>query len=577
MIAPTPQGQDTVSQMKSYLQQSGYTPPAPTAPTGSGDWYDQVLSTRQKTSDASMGGFGKVVGDIGNTFNTHADEVGQILNSKDNPASKLLQVGGQGAAVVNDTAGDVIKSAIKPEVLQSIGDMIGHAADSPIVTAMAQSPVTKGIISWFSGLSPETQNNLKATGSIASLLSNAVGGGAAKEVGTAGGEAALNAAKDITAPVNDAALALKTGTKNLVKDTFSSTKQAVQKVAANGKIPGIEGLGEQAKTSAERLVPSLPLKGAGAAIRPTPLQAYDQFAGQEAKHLADIKEDPAISLVGSRIGKAFDSVIKQRQAAGKTMASELEKTATKPMDVQSVRGDFQQEMLDNGGTFDASTGEIKTGSDSKFATADKNILQKYASELHGLGNNPTMKQVDAFVSRMPKEIEGLKASSGINFQTNAERLINKNISSLRDSLGKEGTPEYKAARKTYSDLSNFVNEGAGHLGKLTQSGDFAKDASLAKSSVQSVLNNGKKDWLIKLEHHTGYPALDEATLALQAMKDAGDFKGNSMLELLTEGAKGAVAGPHGTIAGMLTKAGKVVAGSKAEQTRAFLREIGKIK
>lgn len=93
-----------------------------------------------------------------------------------------------------------------------------------------------------------------------------------------------------------------------------------------------------------------------------------------------------------------------------------------------------------------------------------------------------------------------------------------------------------------------------------------------------MLNNGKKDWLIELENKTGYPAMDEATLALQAMKDAGDFKGNSLLDLLTEGASGTVPlsahGVAGKIMGMMGKGiGKAVAGSKADQTRAFLKTL----
>lgn len=349
--------------------------------------------------------------------------------------------------------------------------------------------------------------------------------------------------------------------------------------AAKGSIPGVEGVGKQALTSAQRLSDKAPMGGVGAAIIKQPVEIYDEFAAQEAKHLGDIKEDPAISLVGNRIGDAFRKVVQVRQAAGKQMANSLKKTASKIVNAKSPFGAFQKELLDNGASYDALTKELKLAPDTKFATPDKVILDKYATELQALGNKPTMKALDAFVSRMPKEIEGLKSTNKIEFKTNAERIIKNNLDGLRSALTKTGTKTYARARSTYSDLSNFIDEGASHLGKITQSGDFTRDASMAKSSVQSVLNNGKKDWLMKLEDHTGYPAMDEATLALQAMKDAGDFKGNSLLELLTEGGTSVPTSPSGLAGRIIGYVGKkatdAALGSPTERTREFLRSLEK--
>ncbi len=332
----------------------------------------------------------------------------------------------------------------------------------------------------------------------------------------------------------------------------------------------------QLQTSAQRLQSKAMPRGMGAAMQKPLVDVYNDFASQEAKHIADIKQDPAISLVGQRIGNAFESVVKQRQAAGKTMSAELAKTASKPVDTQAAFGKLQSELLDNGVKYDAVDKKIVPTDVSKFSQPDLDIMNKYASELQKMGSKPTMAQLDAFVSRMPKEIQALKATNKIQFNTNAERIVRSHLDDLRTALGKAGTKEYSAARAKYADLSQFVNEGASHLGKITQSGDFAKDASLAKSAVQSVLNNGKKDWLIKLEQHTGYPALDDSVLALQAMKDAGDFKGNSLLEKMTENM-GDVPSHGGLILG-LYKGAKAFAtdkifGDKAEQTRAYLRSL----
>lgn len=343
---------------------------------------------------------------------------------------------------------------------------------------------------------------------------------------------------------------------------------------ARTKLAGATAEG-QLKTSAERLREAAPLQGGGAAMRKPLIDTYEDFVKQETKHLGDIKQDPAISLVGNRIGDEFNTVVKLRREAGKTMSSELEKTATVPVNTRGAFTTFQQELLDNGASYDAIKKKLSAGPESKFASTDRTILEKYASELQKLGSTPNMRSLDAFISRIPNEIKALKSTQGINFITNAERLISNNLRELRDALGTVGSPEYIAARQAYSELSNFVKEGSRFLGKVTQSGDFARDASLAKSAVQSVLNNGKKDWLIELERLTGYPALDDSVMALQAMKDLGDPKGGSLLELLAKDvAEGSIpTSKTGIIDSIIGIGKRAVTGSPVEQTRAYLRSL----
>lgn len=501
-------------------------------------------------------GFGPVMSGMSSDFAKRKSNVDVIDSSNQNLPSKILQDVGQGAAGIGDAATDVIKPAISPNIKNDIKSAISAVGNTPAAQALGKA--------WdaFEQAHPEAAGNVKAIGNIASILP--IGG-----LGEAGDMAAKAGEESADASIQ------------AMKDTAKSGVESVRTSAAKGKLPLVKGLDEQVKTSAERLKSSgVVSKAKGAAptvnvVKKPLVDTYDEFASQEAKHFSDIKADPAISMVGSRIGDAFKSVVKMRQDAGKVMSSELAKIGKKATDIKGAFGNFQDELRDSGASFDSITKELSTGSDSKFGSSDKQVLEKYASELQGLGNKPTVKQLDAFLGRMPNEIQALKTAKGITFKTNAERLVSNNMNDLRDALGKSATPTYNSARSQYSKLSDFVKEGAPFLGKVTQSGDFAKDASLAKSAVQSVLNNGKKDWLIKLEDLTGYHALDEATLSLQAMKDVGDFKGNSLIELLTEG--GGVPTPHGAILKGLGAAGnaikKKVIGSAADQTRAYLRSL----
>jgi len=78
-----------------------------------------------------------------------------------------------------------------------------------------------------------------------------------------------------------------------------------------------------------------------------------------------------------------------------------------------------------------------------------------------------------------------------------------------------------------------------------------------------------------LEGLTGYPALDESVLALQAMKDAGNFRGLSLLEVINEGKVPMTKyGIAGKVAEFMVEKGKqLILGSEAEQTRAFLKSL----
>lgn len=389
---------------------------------------------------------------------------------------------------------------------------------------------------------------LEAVGVGASVLP-----GGAPEAGAGAVKAAAGVAKSAASKVADEAL-----------EFGSSLRKQVQTYSAKHTT-----VGPQLEESAKRLSQN------GTGLK-DPVAIYDSHIPAAKKALTDIKIDPPIAKIGEDIGDAFKTVVAQRRTVGKSMETELKKTAAKKVDVKGTLGEFQRDLIDNGVTYDTVSKSIIPGRTTKFSDADNAILERYATDLQKLGSSPTMAELDAFVSRMPKEIDGLKASRNITSKTNAERIISTHLDTLRGALTSSGTQEYKAAREAYSKLSSFIDEGASHLGKITQSGDFAKDASLAKSAVQSILNNGKKDWLIKLEGLTGYKALDNAVLALQAMKDAGDFRGLSLLQTLADGAvpTSQAGWTQKIIDFALQHASKAVAGSPEEQTRSFLKTLG---
>lgn len=373
--------------------------------------------------------------------------------------------------------------------------------------------------------------------------------------------------------------AVKTGaskTASAVANTADDAFKAALDLRKNVQVTlAKKSVNPQLQSSAERLF----LEGTKRVD--DPISTYNKYLSQSKTALTDIKVDPAIAEVGNQIGDAFKAVVAQRRAVGATMGEELKKVGTIKTDILPTADKFRQNLASEGLVYDRVTRLItQTAKQTKMTADDVKLLETFASELQKLGSKPTISELDAFMSRIPNEINVYKSSKGITGTTNGERIIKQSLSDLRSNFdpaktGNTALTGYAAARKAYADLSDFIDDGTPFLGKLTQSGDFAKDASIAKSAVQSILNNGKKDWMIRLEALTGYPAIDEAVLALQAMKDAGDFRGLSLLQAMSEGAVPTSKSgfTQKIIDFAIEKGSRAIAGTPEEQTRAFLNDL----
>lgn len=343
----------------------------------------------------------------------------------------------------------------------------------------------------------------------------------------------------------------------------SSIKQDIQSYA------GSKSVQPQFGSSVERLTTS-PIRVE------TPLATYNRYLPQAEKSLTDIKVDAPISDVGSKIGDAFRKVVDLRRTAGSIMGQELKTVGKTKVNIEPIFMDFETALKDSGLTYNGMTKKIMASDLSKVAPDDIAIIEDFVQELNKAGTNPSVARIDAILSRVSDKINYAKSAKGISQTTNGERIVKGALAKLRNSFENvPGLEKYNQARANYAELSDFIDEGSGFLGKTTQSGDFAKDASLAKSAVQSILNNGKKDWLLKLEGLTDYPALDEATLALQAMKDAGDYRGLSLLQTLSEGQiPTSKAGfTQKLIDYGIEKGTRVVAGTPGERTKAYLKSL----
>lgn len=306
---------------------------------------------------------------IGSDFDKRADTVGQIENSTDNPASKTLQVLGQGAGAVNDAAGEVIKSAIKPEVLASIGT---HLA--PLVQAASQSEAGQAVLKWWEGLNPETQKNLSASGSIASLLSNAVGAGAGKEVATGGIDLGINsAAKDAVAPIADAAAGAKDAVVNTTKKVAGATKEAVKPSLSPEEAVGqvVQGKTEDV-AAAHRTLSTIDTKG------------VKTYADLQGKINAEIK--PLAQKVDAELGK--DTATKTTPEFEQTVGEG--EGAVKVNYVQRAIDDlktFYQKTGDAAGESKIKTLETKANTDGLNAKDVNDLAREHGTAINAFNAN----------------------------------------------------------------------------------------------------------------------------------------------------------------------------------------------
>jgi len=487
-----------------------------------------------------------------------------LTNSLKASATDLLQGGlapfrAVGAGFLGTETGQNVSQATV-EGLTSFGQVI-----TPDVVKNKIGDMAMEVEQGFNAMSPQEQLDQRNKLAVAEGLSNLLGLGAAK-----------TAIKPITSTLKNSA---QTTTVDLAKNSEKVFKDATSLKENIRSYVGEKSVEPQFTASVERIIKQPNLTGTAERV-PNIMEKYDAYLEQSKKAVDDIKADPAVSSVGENIGKSFDTVIRQRQGVGKALGNELDEVAKFRVSIESSVQTLLKDLEGGGLSYNPKTRQLTSFQGTRFATQEIDMLQGFVMRMNLLGRSPNVRDIDNFIARTRTTLDFTKGESGVLTTTNAERIINGAIAGLRQSLdpannGISQLGKYHNLIKAYSDLSDFVKEGATYLGKETQSGDYAKDASIAKSAVQSILNNGKKDWLLRLEALTGYKALDEAVLALQAMKDAGDFRGLSLLQKLNETG---IPMTHSGFVGKLTEVAldtgkRIIAGKPEDQTRAFLKSL----
>jgi len=151
---------------------------------------------------------------------------GQMQSGQKSDASAIFQTAGQVAGAGADAIGSVFKGAVKL-ALTPKGEQRTMELVSSFGQEVVQRPETQKLISWYEGLSPETQDNLDAAGGFASLASEFIGVG----VGKRGATALKEGASTVTAGIRQGAGEVATETFALGKSIVPKSPEIMNRVA----------------------------------------------------------------------------------------------------------------------------------------------------------------------------------------------------------------------------------------------------------------------------------------------------------------------------------------------------------
>lgn len=449
---------------------------------------------------------------------------------------------------------------------------------------------------------------------LISPLANTVGG-VLSEVGNVGGGivnkiTGINDTTDLGRKGNEALRNAPENVSNLIKGVTKfgieqpttaalTLQQGYQKLSGNPEADLIHDVGGKVIDTAKNIpLPDMPhpltaLKKylaeknvnpqveTAASRLDDPLDQYNKYAQQAQANKFDASEDKPLEQVGQDAGNAFKKVVKMRQQVGKMMADELKRSEVgdAETDTTVATNNLNEELKANNLRYNGRTGTIQDVGQSKMTSVDRDLLQDYKTQLKELGPNPSVKDLDSFMSRVSQEMDIYKDKNSIVGTTNGERIIKNNLDTLRNQfdatkMNNPALEDYSDFRKAYADLSGTIDEAKQYFGKVNPDGSFARDASLVKSSITSLLGGNKRAVLSSLQELTGDPILDKAVMAAQAMQDAGDASGTSLLQELYNNPPTSASGLTAKILNWgIGKAKNAFVGDPSEQTRTFLQSL----
>lgn len=500
--------------------------------------YAKVITTANKPTGIKETGqdIAQVGSGIKQRINERIDKV-QAIEAAGNAGQQGdfrsgTQMIGQGAGAVSDVIGEVVKGGIKAVLPQKAETALKTGVEN-VVGAVTKIEPVQNLLQKYEELkqtNPALARDIDSAIGFASLASDIAGGGAAKQGATAGARTAKTVGGDIietvAKKVDDITPNVNIPSRGEVVDTLlpldapDNIKTSLNPFLTNtkSKISVPTSKGYVLKTI-DKITPE-----EKALVQKQTSDLYTQMKDAAETFKVDRRDNfSPLEIVGKNTDKELSKVNNIRKTTGAVMG-EIEKSLKN--EVVNIQGNklsnFIDEYLGRSNTFGR---KVK----------DVSFTDDFVKDFDTLSKNPNVEQALQFTRRWQNELDDMKDGFGA-FKENKrtytliEGALNDLKNSTRNKIA-QTNPEYKKALEQYRLTSMIRDEGNRLLGKEGLMGERLKGGAAAKRAVQSASDQGARQFYNTLKKVTGYDGLKEADIALQAMKDAGDYQGLSLLEV----------------------------------------------
>ncbi len=258
------------------------------------------------------------------------------------------------------------------------------------------------------------------------------------------------------------------------------------------------------------------------ALKRTPREIFDDFVIKGRAAMQDDRNRTPLEAVGDNIIEGLTQVKNRASQAGQAKSKIMEQAKVGYKKVGNIA---QRTALDIQKAF----------SGLKLDDADSKVVSTFQQRLSSLGDNPSLKEVDATIDLLQDQLYKKTSSSVVEVTDRVTGKLRAELAKLNDQVKVLGGTSYAKLNDEYADLIGTVTELNKRLGSEGASaGSFVK-------RLFSPSDARTKQLFEKLEKLTGQDFTRDARLAKFVMEVLGDTRAKSLLEELPTNATGAVA------------------------------------
>lgn len=257
------------------------------------------------------------------------------------------------------------------------------------------------------------------------------------------------------------------------------------------------------------------------ALSRTSKEKFDEILQQGKAALMDDRNRTPLESVGDNVIEGLKQLKSQADSIGQKK-SELIQSAN--VGFKKVGNIAQKAALD----------VQKAFSGVKLDNADMKVINQFKDELAYLGNNPSLKEVDATIDLLQDQLYKSTRGNAIEVTDRVTGKLRNALGKLNSQLKEIGGSEYQKLNQEYADAITIVNELNARLGKEGASaGAFVK-------RLFSPSDARTKELFSQLEKYTGQDYFRDARLAKFVMDTLGDTRAESLLNQIPMTKSGAV-------------------------------------